>query len=174
MKLFPTVSGEREESNMPHSYTKLWIHLVFGTKERIPLIQDDFEEKLHTHIRQHLENDFGSRVRIIGGTADHIHILFLLNPNHTIKDIAKNIKGESSHWLNQQNLTKLKFSWQIGYGAFSVSESNVDVVEQYIGNQKEHHKKKTFRDEFKEFMSKHGLKYVPENDESFNRNNAST
>jgi REP element-mobilizing transposase RayT len=135
---------------------------VFGTKERMPLIHESFEEKLHTHIKRHLEDDFGCRVRIIGGTADHIHILFLLDPNYSIKDIVKNIKGESSHWLNQQNLAKLKFAWQIGYGAFSVSESNVSGVEQYIQNQKEHHKKITFMDEYKEFMTKHGLQYVPE------------
>lgn len=142
---------------MSHSLTKLWIHTVFGTKDRMPLIHNDFEEKLHSHIRQHLECDFGCRVRIIGGTADHVHILFLLDPNYSIKDIIKNIKGESSHWQNQQNITKLKFAWQIGYGAFSVSESNVTGVEQYIQNQKEHHKKITFMEEYEQFMRKHGL-----------------
>jgi uncharacterized protein with von Willebrand factor type A (vWA) domain len=74
----------------------------------------------------------------------------------------KNIKGESSHWINQQNLLKVKFAWQVGYGAFSVSESNVNDVEQYIRNQKEHHRMKTFTEEFDEFMKKHGLTYLPE------------
>jgi putative transposase len=142
---------------MSHSLTKIWIHAVFGTKERAPLIHQSFEEKLHEHIKHHLEDDFNCRVRVINGTADHTHLLFLLDPSHAVKDIMKNVKGESSHWVNQENLTKVKFVWQVGYGAFSVSESNVDNVEQYIRNQKEHHKKITFMEEYEEFMRKHGL-----------------
>jgi REP element-mobilizing transposase RayT len=142
--------------------TKIWIHAVFGTKDREPLIHQNIEAKLHEHIQRHLEDDFGCKVRIINGVVEHIHILFLLNPNYSIKDLLKNIKGESSHWVNQQNLLKVKFAWQVGYGAFSVSESNVNDVEQYIRNQKEHHRKKTFTEEFDEFMKKHGLTYLPE------------
>jgi putative transposase len=147
---------------MSHSLTKIWIHAVFGTKDREPLIHQNIEAELHKHIQRHLEDDFGCRLRIINGVVEHIHILFLLNPNYSIKDLLKNIKGESSHWINQQNLLKVKFAWQVGYGAFSVSESNVNDVEQYIRNQKEHHRKKTFLEEYREFMDKHGLTYLPE------------
>ena len=147
---------------MSHSLTKLWVHSVFGTKNRIAMIHDNFEEKLHAHIKEHLEEGFGCGVRTIGGTADHVHILFLLDPNHAMKDIMKNIKGESSHWVNQLDLTQRKFSWQVGYGAFSVSESHVTRVEEYIKSQKEHHKKLTFMDEYIAFMTKHGLQCDPE------------
>lgn len=83
----------------------------------------------------------------------------------------KNVKGESSHWVNQENLTKVKFVWQVGYGAFSVSESNVDNVEQYIRNQKEHHKKITFMEEYEQYMRKHGLPLRSETVETVPGNN---
>lgn len=142
---------------MSHSFTKVWIHAIFGTKNRDPLIRPEFEEHLLQHMKEHLEKDFTCPVRVINCTLDHVHILFLLDPSYAVKDILKNIKGESSHWINQKNLIKSKFAWQTGYGAFSVSESNVSVVERYIKNQKEHHRKKTFAEEYEEFMKKHGL-----------------
>lgn len=142
---------------MSHSFAKIWIHAIFGTKNFEPMIHNRFEDKLHKHIKEHLENDFDCPVRIINGVENHVHILFLLSPNYSVKDILKNVKGESSHWVNQQDFTKLKFAWQTGYGAFSVSESIVDNVEEYIRNQKEHHRKKSFQEEYSEFMQKHGL-----------------
>lgn len=151
---------------MSHSFTKIWIHAVFSTKNREPLIHSSIEEHIHSHIRKHLETDFGCEVRIINGMPDHLHILFLLNGNYALKDIIKNIKGESSHWMNGNTLLKTKFVWQTGYGAFSVSESNVEKVEQYIRNQKEHHSKKTFAEEYADFMSKLGVLTHQETDKS--------
>ena len=151
---------------MSHSLTKIWIHSIFGTKTRAPLIQASIGKRVHKHIREHLEKDLECEVRIINGMPDHVHILFLLNVNFAVKDILKNIKGESSHWVNQNNLLKAKFSWQTGYSAFSVSESNVEKVEQYIRKQKEHHRKKTFAEEYAEFMKKHGLHFLGQTDES--------
>jgi putative transposase len=151
---------------MSHSLTKIWIHAVFGTKNSEPTIHQNLERKLYPHIQELLEKDFECTVCVINGIPDHIHILFLLSPKFSVKDILKNIKGESSHWINQENLTKTKFAWQIGYGAFSVSESNVEKVVKYIHNQKEHHKKKTFADELEEFMKKHGLPFHNETDKS--------
>ena len=104
-----------------------------------------------------LERDLACKVRIINGTEDHIHILFLLSPNYTLKDIFQNMKGESSHWINQSDFIKYKFAWQTGYGVFSVSESMVTDVEKYIANQKEHHKKITYQEEIDLFMKKYGL-----------------
>lgn len=92
--------------------------------------------------------------------SDHIHILFLLSPKFSNGDIFKNVKGESSHWINQSSLTKNKFAWQTGYGAFSVSESMVNEVEKYIANQKEHHRKMTFEEEVNLFVNKYGIKIV--------------
>ena len=147
---------------MPHSLTKIWIHAVLETKFRQPLIVPRISDDLFHHIKKHLEDDFNCRVRIINGTADHVHILFLLNANYSLKDIMKNVKGESSHWINHKKNQKNKFEWQVGYGTFSVSESGVDTVERYIAYQKEHHRKKTFLEEYEEYMNMHGLVYMPE------------
>jgi putative transposase len=145
---------------MSHSLLKVWIHGIFSAKDKTSLIKSSFEKELHTHIKEKLERDLDCGVRIINGTEDHIHILFLLSTNHTLKDIFQNIKGESSHWINQSDFIKYKFTWQIGYGAFSVSESMVKEVERYIANQKEHHKKITYQEEIDLFMKKYGLKII--------------
>jgi putative transposase len=145
---------------MSHSYTKIWIHLIFGTKNRNTLIKYEFEKDLYSHIIEHVKSDFDTKIKIINGTSDHIHILMLLNPNYSVSEITKNIKGESSHWINSNDFTKIKFAWQTGYGAFSVSESQINAVENYIKNQKEHHKKITFREEYELFMKKYGLKII--------------
>lgn len=145
---------------MSHSLTKIWIHGIFGTKERIPLIKSSYEKELHNFVKNKLEADLDCKVRIINGIADHIHILFLLSPNLSIKDIFKNIKGSSSHWINQNDFIKQKFAWQTGYGAFSVSESKLKEVENYIRNQKEHHKKISYVEEVELFMKKYGLKFT--------------
>jgi REP element-mobilizing transposase RayT len=155
---------------MSHSLTKIWIHAVFGTKEREGLIGSNFKKALYAHIMSHLVESFGCRVRIINGTGDHVHVLFLLDPNHALKDILQNIKGESSHWINQQNLLQGKFAWQTGYGAFSVSESVVKDVERYIKNQKNHHLKMTFKEEYERLMKKHGLMLSTETDKSVRAN----
>ncbi|MBN1638873.1 MAG: IS200/IS605 family transposase [Ignavibacteriales bacterium] len=142
---------------MPHSLTKIWIHLIFGTKERMPFIKESFEKKLYEYIKQIIESDFKSLLYTINGTSDHIHILMLQNQNYSIADFAKNIKGNSSHWINQNGFLKAKFAWQTGYGAFSVSESMIEDVKKYILNQKEHHRKISFAEEYKKFEEKYGL-----------------
>lgn len=147
---------------MPHSLTKIWIHSVFGTKNRESLIISEFEQGLHEHIKEQLERDFGCTVGCINGIENHVHILFLLNPNYSVAEIMKNAKGESSHWWNQNDFTDGKFAWQVGYGAFSVSESDMESVARYIRNQKEHHKKKSFIEEYEEFMKRHGLNHEKE------------
>ncbi len=99
----------------------------------------------------------GCPVRIINGMPDHIHCLFLLNPQKSIAEVIKQIKGSSSHFINQNNLISEKFSWQTGYASYSVSESVVDKVFQYIKNQKSHHQKKTFEQEYEGFIKLYGL-----------------
>ena len=131
-----------------------------GTKDGEPLIRSEIENQVFEHIREKLENEFDSRVRIVNGTADHIHILFLLSPLFSIKDIMQSIKGETSHWINQEDMTQLKFAFQIGYGAFSVSESKIKETENYIKSQKEHHRKLTFKDEYDLFMKKYGFEII--------------
>ena len=145
---------------MSHSLTKVWVHGIFSTKNVIPLIKADFEKELQNHIKEKLEGDLDCSVRIIYGTEDHIHLLFLLTPNYSMKQIFHDIKGESSHWINQMGFIVPKFAWQVGYGAFSVSESQAARVKKYIQNQKAHHKVETFKEEYSKFLEKHGLLYL--------------
>ena len=141
---------------MPHSFNKIWIHAIWSTKERLPLIQSNVEKKIHDHIcSQFIEA--GCYVRIINGMPDHIHSLFMLNPQKSISEIIKHVKGGSSHWINEHDVIREKFAWQTGYAAYSVSESVLEKVYLYIHDQKQHHHKKTFTQEYDEFKIVHGL-----------------
>jgi len=141
---------------MSHSLNRIWIHAIWSTKERFPFIQPQIEKKIHTYmVEQFIES--GCSVRIINGMPDHLHCLFLLNPQKALTDIIKLVKGGTSHWINDQDLIKEKFSWQTGYAAYSVSESVLEKVYQYILNQKQHHKKATFTKEYEGFLKLHGL-----------------
>jgi REP element-mobilizing transposase RayT len=142
---------------MSHSFTKLWIHAIWATKNRQELIDYSNEKKLYDYIREELIA-LGCPVRIINGMPDHVHVLFLQNPQKSISDLIKQIKGSSSHFVNRGELILEKFAWQTGFAAFSVSESQLDVVCNYIKNQKQHHLKKNGQDEFDEFVKLHGLK----------------
>ncbi|MEX2592815.1 MAG: IS200/IS605 family transposase [Anditalea sp.] len=141
---------------MPHSFNKIWIHAIWATKERKPLIQAGVELKIQGFISAQLLEQ-GCPVRIINGMSDHIHCLFLLNPQKSIAEVIKQIKGSSSHFINQNSLISDKFSWQTGYAAYSVSESMVEKVYQYIRNQKQHHQNKPFQQEFDEFLRRYGF-----------------
>ena len=141
---------------MSHSLNRIWVHVVFSTQDWQKLITPSVEQKLHQQIK-FLVHEQGCYLKNINGMEDHIHILFLLNQNKSIAEVIKNIKGNSSHWVNHQNLTKNKFAWQTGYGVFSVSESQVKRVGSYISNQKTHHKKMTFAEEFEKFTTAHGF-----------------
>jgi putative transposase len=142
---------------MTHSYTTLWTHLIFSTKDRAPIINDNFEIELYNHLNSKLINDLDCHVEEINGSNDHIHLLFTLSPNISLKDVVKNLKGESSHWVNSNNFVNLKFSWQTGYAAFSISIDKVSQVKKYILNQKEHHKKVSFIEEFGKLLKIYGF-----------------
>jgi putative transposase len=141
---------------MSHSFTKLWIHAIWATKNRQELIDYSIEEKVFDCIRDELI-ELGCPVRIINGMPDHVHVLFLQNPQKTVSDLLKQIKGSSSHFINREEFILEKFAWQNGFAAFSVSESQLDVVYNYIKNQKRHHLIKNGQDEFDEFVKLHGL-----------------
>lgn len=121
----------------------------------MPLIHETIESEIHNFISEQLR-EIGCPVRVINGMPDHIHCLFLLNSQKSIAEVIKQIKGSSSHFINQNNLIEQKFSWQTGYAAYSVSESVVDKVFQYIKNQKTHHQKKTYQQEYDDFLKVHG------------------
>jgi len=141
---------------MPHSYNKIWIHTIWATKERQPFIQQRIESKIYDHMREQLIGS-GCPVRIINGMPDHVHCLFLLNPQKSIAEVIKQVKGSTSHYVNEQNIIPKKFAWQTGYAAYSVSESVVEKVFEYIRNQKQHHSRKSFQQEFDEFIKIYGL-----------------
>ncbi|GAB5465610.1 MAG: IS200/IS605 family transposase [Candidatus Kapaibacteriales bacterium] len=141
---------------MPHSFNKIWIHSIWATKDRMPLISTAIENKVYNIISEQLREQ-GCIVRIINGMPDHIHCLFLLSPQKSIADVIKQTKGSSSHFINQNNLITQKFAWQTGYAAYSVSESVVEKVFKYIINQKTHHKIKTFQQEYEEFLKLYGI-----------------
>lgn len=123
------------------------------------MIEHPLESKLYNYIHEKLL-ELGCPSRIINGMPDHIHILFLQNPARSIAEIVKKVKGGSSFWINDNRLCQQKFSWQAGYAAFAVSESQVQRVFEYITNQKEHHERETFSEEYLHIIALHGLKPV--------------
>ena len=141
---------------MSHSFNKIWIHAIWATKERMPLIHSSVENKIYQFVTEQLREQ-GCPVRIINGMPDHIHCLFLLSPLKSIAEVIKQIKGSSSHFINQNNIIDDKFAWQTGYAAYSVSESVVHKVYEYIKNQKRHHQKQTFQQEYEEFIKLYGV-----------------
>jgi REP element-mobilizing transposase RayT len=122
----------------------------------MPLLSRSVEEKVYHFLSQQLK-ELGCPVRAINGMPDHIHCLFLLSRQKSIADVVKQVKGSSSHFINQSNLLADKFAWQTGYAAFSVSESAVEKVYQYIRNQKQHHQKKLFEQEYDELLKLYGF-----------------
>ena len=141
---------------MSHSKVKIWIHGILGVKNRENLIKENVENKIHNLIKTQLI-DLGCYVEEINGTENHVHILFLLNPQKTISKVFKQTKGSVSHKINSENIIVQKFSWQVGYGAFSVSESNIKTTKAYIKNQKQHHKKMTFQEEYDKFIKLYNI-----------------
>ena len=141
---------------MSHSFTKIWIHAIWSTKERFPLVEPKFETQIYDYMRQEYIK-MGCPVRIINGMPDHIHCLFLLSAQKSIATVIKQVKGSSSHFINEKNWCSQPFAWQKGYAAYAVSESVVQKVFEYIKNQKQHHQKRTFQQEHNEFLSIYGL-----------------
>lgn len=140
-------------------YTKIWIHLVWATKSREPFLSKDVRQKIFTHIRENAkEKDI--YIDFINGHIDHVHVLISLGADQAISKIVQLIKGESSYWINKNKLVPQKFEWQDDYFAVSVSESGVNKVREYIKHQEEHHQKKTFHQEYDEFMQKYGFTLI--------------
>ena len=135
---------------------KVWIHFVWSTKHRQPWLTENIRQTLFQHLR---ENALKKKIFIdfINGYVDHVHCLISLGTDQTIEKIMQLIKGESSLWINRNNLCPAKFEWQDGYFAASVSESTVDQVRNYIKNQEKHHQVKTFQEEYEEFLIKAGF-----------------
>ena len=142
------------------SFVKVYLHCVWSTKNRIPYLDSiELRQKVWNHIRENAIQK-GIYIDFINGYSDHCHCLISLGVDQNIQKVIQLIKGESSFWINKNELTKEKFQWQEEYFAVSVSESILDKVREYIKNQEEHHKKKSFQEEYDEFILKYGFKMV--------------
>ena len=138
------------------AYVRIWVHAVWGTKEREPILDKESRYKLFEHIRENARTK-DIYIDFINGYTDHVHVLISLDAEQNIAKVMQLIKGEASHWANKNNIFKHKLNWADEYFAVSVSESMVDIVRNYIKNQEEHHTKKTFAEECEEFMTKYGF-----------------
>jgi len=137
-------------------YVKVWIHLVWSTKDRQSFLKDDIRPTIFQHMRDNAKKK-DIFLDFINGYREHVHALVSLGTEQTISNIVKLMKGESSHWVNQNNLIDLKFEWQHEYFAVSVCESLLDKTRDYIRNQEAHHSKKGFDDEFELMLKKYGF-----------------
>jgi putative transposase len=142
---------------MPSAHTSLHCHLVFSTKERVPLIATEWRENLHAYLGG-IVKGLGGVPLAIGGIEDHVHLLVGLKSSHRLDYFLRDLKADSSAWVHREAGRKL-FSWQKGYGAFSVSPSNLEGVKRYILNQAEHHRRKTFQEEYVELLRASGIDY---------------
>jgi putative transposase len=143
---------------MPQSLARLHVHLIFSTKNREPKLSDNIRQPLHSYIAVVLQN-FKCPAVLINSVADHIHILLELSRTVSVSQAVEEIKTTSSKWLKHQSPELASFTWQAGYGAFAVSESNVQIVRDYIADQKEHHASKSFAEEYRSFLKKHNVAY---------------
>lgn len=137
-------------------YLKIWIHAVWAVKKREKVLHASTRDDFFTHIHENALQK-GILMDCVNGFQEHVHCLFRLKNDQTVKKIMQLIKGESSHWANKRNLTSKKLLWQEEYFAVSVSESQVSTVRNYIANQNELHKMKTFTQEYNEFVDKYGF-----------------
>ena len=144
---------------MLHSYTKVWIHLIWTTKNRKRILIPKIYPVIHKHIIEYAAKSV-VHIENLNIQPEHIHCLFNLPSDKKIEDTAKSLKGESSHWINEEKLLPEYFSWQRGYGAFSVSASQVEKVKTYIKNQDEHHRRLSFKEEYEAFLVKYGFKVL--------------
>jgi putative transposase len=141
-----------------HSYTRVWLHLVWATLERRPLLTEAAAVKLSDYLHQY-SREKGFYMKINYVNADHTHALVELPTAASIEDMMHLFKGASSHWINENNLGRGKFAWGRGYDAFSVSQSGIGSVAKYIAQQKEHHRRRSFAEELRLLVERHGLKW---------------
>ncbi|SEO91520.1 REP element-mobilizing transposase RayT [Flavobacterium sp. CF108] len=143
---------------MANTYTQIHIHFVFAVKYRQAVIHTNWKNDLYKYISGIIKNN-NHKVLAINGVSDHIHILIGIRPAQSITELMKSIKQNSSKWINENKFTNIHFEWQEGYGAFSYSKSQLSAVSDYIENQEEHHKKKTFKEEYINFLEKFEVDY---------------
>lgn len=144
-----------------HSYSRCWLHLIWETLRREPMLDKRAAARASVNLSEYaLEKGIFMKINYVN--SDHTHALIDLPTNLSIEQAIQLLKGSSSHWINQKRLVRGRFAWGRGYGAFSVSHSDVGRVAKYIANQEEHHRKRTFEDEYQLFVKKYGLEWRDE------------
>jgi putative transposase len=143
---------------MPHTYNANFVHCVFSTKDRKNTIPRELQEKLWAYLIG-IANNLKIKTLAVGGMPNHVHVLINLPPTMPIAEAIQKLKANSSRWISAHSVN---FEWQGGYGAFSVSPSLIPAVQHYIRNQKEHHKKRSFEEEFRSLLRKSGIAYDEE------------
>jgi len=143
---------------MPNTYSQIYLQVVFSVKRRQNLIQKNWREELYKYICG-IVNGKDQKVYAIGGVEDHIHILISIKPNIALSDLVRDIKANSSKWINERGFVNGKFQWQEGFGAFSYAQAQLDNVIAYINNQEQHHRIKTFKTEYVDLLQKFNVEY---------------
>lgn len=148
---------------MANTYTQIYIHVVFAVQNREALISREWKERLHKYITGIIQNQ-GHKLITINSMPDHVHIFIGMKPDSALSDLIRDVKRDSTNFINNEIRLRFKFGWQEGYGAFSYSHSQIDAVVKYIINQETHHRRKTFREEYeamlKEFAVEYDSRYV--------------
>ncbi len=143
---------------MANTYTQIYLQFVFAVQDRFSLIQNEWKDELQKYITGIVQNN-KHKLIAINGMPNHIHVFIGYKPHQLVPDLLQDIKGSSSGWVNKKGFVKGKFHWQEGYGAFSYSHSQIDIVAKYIHNQEEHHRRKSFREEYLEFLKQFNLSF---------------
>ena len=143
---------------MAGTFSQIYIQYVFAVKGRENLLQKPWREEVFKYMSGIIKAKNHKPI-IVNGVADHVHVFVGLNPGMSISDLVRDIKNNSSNFINERKFIKGKFSWQEGYGAFSYGHSQIDTVYQYVANQEEHHKKRTFKEEYIDFLQKFEIEY---------------
>jgi putative transposase len=143
---------------MADTLTNLLYHVVFSTKDREPLIRPGFRDGLEKYIAGIIRNEAGVLLGV-GGMPDHLHLVTKFKADRSVAEMVRLIKSNSSKWVNEEHGAAGRFAWQIGYAAFTVSQSQIEAILTYVTNQEEHHRVRSFQDEYREFLIKHGVEF---------------
>ncbi|MBK9137427.1 MAG: IS200/IS605 family transposase [Verrucomicrobia bacterium] len=143
---------------MPQSLARILVHLIFSTKDRVPVLTPAIRAELHPYLSVVLRDNDCPPLKV-GGVEDHVHLFFGLSRTLTVAKVVEIVKTSSSKWIKTKGPEFMAFHWQSGYGAFSVSQSDADAVVRYIENQAEHHRRTTFQDEYRKFLERYQVSY---------------
>ena len=143
---------------MPETYTKIYIHVVFAVYKRQPLISNQWSNQLFAYINGIIENN-KHKLIAINGMPDHVHLLISMSPEQALSDLLRDIKTNSTLWINRNQRQNIKFTWQRGYSAFAISFNDINRVRAYIENQQEHHRVKTYQEEVIQFLNENNISY---------------